>query len=77
LSGLQRHWKILPDAAILTNSQSAAFTPASLRISHLAHGRIVAKVAQGGEQKMKYLLAWLLGVPGGLIVLWFLFNHMH
>lgn len=28
-------------------------------------------------RKMKYMLAWLLGVPGGLIVLWFLFNHMH
>jgi hypothetical protein len=26
---------------------------------------------------MKYLFAWILGVPGGLIVLWFLFNHMH
>jgi len=26
---------------------------------------------------MKYILAWGLGVPGGLIVLWFLFNHMH
>jgi len=25
---------------------------------------------------MKYLLAWLLGVPGGLILLWFLFNQM-
>jgi len=26
---------------------------------------------------MKYLVAWALGIPGGLIVLWFLFNHMH
>jgi hypothetical protein len=26
---------------------------------------------------MKYLFAWVLGVPGGLILLWFLFNHMH
>jgi len=26
---------------------------------------------------MKYLFAWMLGVPGGLILLWFLFNHMH
>jgi len=26
---------------------------------------------------MKYLLAWILGVPGGLILLWFLFNHVH
>jgi hypothetical protein len=27
------------------------------------------------EAFMKYMFAWLLGVPGGLIVLWFLFNH--
>lgn len=29
------------------------------------------------EMEMKYLLAWILGVPGGLILLWFLFSHMH
>jgi len=29
----------------------------------------------GPEAYMKYMFAWLLGVPGGLIVLWFLFNH--
>jgi len=28
------------------------------------------------EDNMKYILAWLLGIPGGLIVIWFLFNHM-
>ncbi len=27
--------------------------------------------------RLKYLFAWILGVPGGLILLWFLFNHMH
>jgi hypothetical protein len=26
---------------------------------------------------MKYLFAWMLGVPGGLILLWFAFNHAH
>jgi len=26
---------------------------------------------------MKYLFAWMLGVPGILIVVWFLFNHAH
>jgi hypothetical protein len=26
---------------------------------------------------MKYPVAWIPGVPGGLIVLWFLFNHVH
>ena len=29
------------------------------------------------EVHMKYLGAWILGVPTGLIVLWFLFNHAH
>jgi len=24
---------------------------------------------------MKYVVAWLLGVPGGLIILWFVANH--
>jgi len=26
---------------------------------------------------MKYIGAWLLGVPTGLIVIWFLFSHVH
>jgi len=26
---------------------------------------------------MKYIAAWMLGVPGILIVIWFLFSHMH
>jgi hypothetical protein len=26
---------------------------------------------------MKYIAAWILGVPGFLIVIWFLFSHMH
>ena len=29
----------------------------------------------GGDFVMRYLFAWLLGVPTGLIVLWFLFNQ--
>ena len=29
------------------------------------------------ETLPKYILAWMLGVPGGLILLWFLFNHAH
>jgi hypothetical protein len=39
-------------------------------------GPPVAYHAPGGKT-VKYLFAWILGVPGGLIVLWFLFNHMH
>jgi len=26
---------------------------------------------------VKYLAAWMLGVPGILIVVWFLFSHGH
>jgi hypothetical protein len=33
--------------------------------------------ASKGECVMRYLLAWLLGVPGVLILLWFLFAHLH
>jgi len=29
------------------------------------------------EDAMKYGVAWLLGVPGILILAWFLVNHMH
>jgi hypothetical protein len=29
------------------------------------------------EDVMKYGVAWLLGVPGILILAWFLVNHMH
>jgi hypothetical protein len=29
------------------------------------------------EAVMKYIFAWVLGIPTSLIVLWFLFNHMH
>jgi hypothetical protein len=25
---------------------------------------------------MKYMAAWALGIPGILIVLWFVFNHL-
>jgi hypothetical protein len=34
-------------------------------------------LGEGGATEMKYLFAWMLGIPGGLIVLWFLVNHMH
>ena len=27
------------------------------------------------EIKMRYLLAWLLGVPGAVIIVWFLLSH--
>jgi hypothetical protein len=27
------------------------------------------------ENEMKYLLAWALGVPGFLVVVWFLVSH--
>jgi hypothetical protein len=36
-----------------------------------------SSLAEEIKTTMKYMIAWLLGVPGGLILLWFLFNHMH
>ena len=30
---------------------------------------------RGKEEAMKYLIAWGLGVPGVVIVIWFLMNH--
>lgn len=41
----------------------------------LRNGRLIAYYIAGGD--MKYIIAWMLGVPGGLILLWFLFSHMH
>ncbi len=26
-------------------------------------------------EEMKYMVAWALGIPGGLIFLWFVLNH--
>jgi hypothetical protein len=34
-------------------------------------------LSESAEGEMKYLFAWILGVPGGLILLWFAFSHMH
>jgi len=34
-------------------------------------------LTQGEGKCMKYIIAWGLGVPGGIIVLWFLLNHLH
>src|SRR5690242_16292491 len=39
--------------------------------------RFAHHLAEEIKTTMKYLIAWVLGVPGGLILLWFLFNHMH
>jgi hypothetical protein len=32
-------------------------------------------ITLAGDTQMKYGIAYMLGVPGVLIVLWFLFNH--
>lgn len=29
----------------------------------------------GGVRLMRYLIAWVLGVPGVVIVIWFLMSH--
>jgi hypothetical protein len=32
-------------------------------------------LVQGGRDEMKYLIAWGLGVPGVLVVIWFVMSH--
>jgi hypothetical protein len=32
-------------------------------------------ISELGEISMKYMFAWLLGVPGVIIIAWFLLNH--
>lgn len=39
------------------------------------YGSEVRKSRKG--EGMKYLFAWLLGVPGFIIVIWFIVAHMH
>lgn len=40
------------------------------------YGHLLALQMPKYERKtMKYLVAWLLGVPGIVVVLWFLFSH--
>jgi hypothetical protein len=35
-----------------------------------------ASASDGGlNSSMKYLIAWLLGVPGILVIAWFLLSH--
>jgi hypothetical protein len=41
------------------------------------NGALSALGSARGEYFMKYGLAYLLGVPGVLIVAWFVINHMH
>jgi hypothetical protein len=43
------------------------------RFSPAAIGSAFAVFLAGGRS-MKYLIAWMLGVPGGLILLWMLAN---
>jgi hypothetical protein len=44
----------------------------------IIHYNVATKLLQQlARAVMKYIFAWILGVPGGLILLWFLFNHMH
>jgi len=33
------------------------------------------QLQQGEEIQMKYLIAWGIGVPGVLVVIWFLMSH--
>jgi len=45
------------------------------RKASLGNGNNWASLSGGRESVMKYLAAWLVGVPTGLIVVWFLLNQ--
>jgi hypothetical protein len=42
----------------------------------VAGGVFVAPPAQGGTLMGKYVIAWLLGVPAGLLILIYVFTHL-
>jgi hypothetical protein len=48
------------------------------KLCHLGIAIASMTVCQLGTRRvdMKYIVAWALGVPGVLIVGWFLFNHI-
>ena len=37
--------------------------------------RCLHNITPEERNEMKYLAAWMLGIPGGIIVLWFLLNQ--
>ncbi|HDR9837315.1 hypothetical protein KTD19_05825 [Burkholderia multivorans] len=39
-------------------------------------GALRAAVIRQEDEMGKYLIAWLLGVPAGLLVLFYLFTHL-
>lgn len=45
------------------------------KVSRVHTGRRTDEPKRKGEATMKYLFAWVLGVPGVLIAAWFLMNH--
>ena len=49
----------------------------AVRVQLQRSGPRIAKESQERRFAMEYLSAWFLGIPGGLIVIWFLLNHMH
>jgi hypothetical protein len=57
-------------STLITNLKEANLVDAGLT-SEICNQR-----TDGGNE-MKYILAWVLGVPGVVIVAWFLIAHMH
>src|ERR1700690_3421036 len=88
--GVRRAWQGLPVLdeeraglqAYSATSESGHWTTLALSSSQYESsakpaGRNSDCTNLAGRITMKYLGAWILGVPTGLILLWFVFNHVH
>jgi hypothetical protein len=47
----------------------------AIRASEVRTATCFTAPRKAGTKQMKYLLAWALGVPGIVIVIWFLMSH--
>jgi hypothetical protein len=63
----------IPEKHIAGDSHDISATRSGVRLSTESRA---FQARRNGGVSMKYILAWLLGIPGGLILLWFLFNQM-
>jgi len=45
------------------------------RTRELAQRPEKCTVIHRGEEDMRYIVAWMLGVPGIVVVIWFLMSH--
>ena len=69
-----RRASILPLEGVPGAAARARCHPRARR--HLAGRAFTSGHGRGREDGMKYGLAWLLGVPGSIVVLWFVANQM-